>query len=139
MVTKYFFTAPLTSVLNIFIGAMEPHDALDYIEDKSLVITPGDREDIILTAISMHLIYGDNGPSVSGLVLTGDVSPHPSVLNLIKCTDIPVLVVKEDTYKVAARVHDLRIKIRPQDRIKTNLVIDLINRHVDVNAIVGRL
>ncbi|MBU4306026.1 MAG: AAA family ATPase [Candidatus Omnitrophica bacterium] len=127
------------AVEKIVIGAMEPHDALNYIDDKSLVITPGDREDIILTAISMHLIYGDNGPSVAGLVLTGGISPHPSVLNLIKCTDIPVLLVKEDTYNVASRVHDLTIKIRPQDRTKTNLVIDMINKYVDIDAIVKNL
>lgn len=126
-------------VEKIVIGAMEPHDALRYIEDNSLVITPGDREDIILTAISMHLLYGDNGPSVAGLVLTGDVSPHPSVLNLIKCTDIPVMVVKDDTYSVAARVHDLTVKIQPQDREKTTLVIDLINKYVDMKKIVKRL
>jgi len=123
----------------IVIGAMEPHDALDYISDKSLVITPGDREDIILTAISMHLIYGDNGPSVAGLVLTGGLKPHPSVLNLIKFTDIPVLLVKDDTYNVASRVHDLTIKIRPRDKTKTNLVIDLINKHVDIKTIAKKL
>ena len=118
---------------------MEPHDALDYIDDKSLVITPGDREDIILTAISMHLIYGDNGPSVAGLILTGGISPHPSVLNLIKFTDIPVLLVKDDTYTVSSQVHDLTVKIRPQDKTKTNLVIDIVNKYVDIKSIVNRL
>ncbi len=126
-------------VEKIVIGAMEPHAALDYITDKSLVITPGDREDIILTAISMHLIHGASGPSVSGLILTGGIMPHSSVLNLIKCTDIPVLLVKEDTYSVASRVHDLRIKIKPQDKTKTNLIIDLVNKYVDIKTIVSSL
>ncbi|MDD5746695.1 MAG: AAA family ATPase [Candidatus Omnitrophica bacterium] len=130
----------LDNVVEKFVvGAMEPHDALNYIDDKSLVITPGDREDIILTAISMHLIYGDNGPSVSGLILTGGISPHPSVLNLIKYTDIPVLLVKEDTYNVASRIHDVTIKIRPQDKTKTNLVIDLVNKYVDIPTLVKKL
>ena len=127
------------TVEKIVIGAMEPHDALNHIEDKSLVITPGDREDIILTAISMQLIYGDNGPSVSGLILTGGISPHPSVLNIIKFTDIPVLLVKEDTYTVSSCVHDLTVKIRPQDKTKTNLVIDLVNKYVDMDSIVKKL
>ncbi|MCP4649394.1 MAG: AAA family ATPase [PVC group bacterium] len=126
-------------VEKIVIGAMEPHDALDYIDDKSLVITPGDREDIILTALSMHLIYGDNGPSVSGLILTGGISPHPSVLNLVKCADIPVLLVKEDTYNIASRVHDLTVKIRPKDKTKTNLVIDMVNKYVNIDEIVKAL
>lgn len=126
-------------VEKIVIGAMEPHAALNYISDKSLVITPGDREDIILTAICMHIIHSSAGPSVAGLVLTGGIRPHASVLKLIKCTDIPVLLVKEDTYSVASRVHDLRIKIKPQDKKKTNLVIDLVNKYVDMNAIARNL
>jgi dethiobiotin synthase len=126
-------------VEKIVIGAMEPHAALNYISDKSLVITPGDREDIILTALSMHLIHGTSGPSIAGLILTGGISPHPEVLKLIKCTDIPILLVKEDTYNVASRVHDMRIKIKPQDKTKTNLVIDLINKYVDMDAIARNL
>ncbi|MFH2137235.1 MAG: AAA family ATPase [Candidatus Omnitrophota bacterium] len=126
-------------VEKIVIGAMEPHDALNYIDDKSLIIIPGDREDIILTALSMHLIYGDNGPSVAGLILTGGIKPHPSVLNLVKCTDIPVLVVDDDTYNIASKVHDMTVKIRPKDKAKTNLVIDLINKYVDIDAIIKAL
>ncbi|MCK4519463.1 MAG: AAA family ATPase, partial [Candidatus Omnitrophica bacterium] len=31
----------------VIVGAMEPHEALNYISDNSLIITPGDREDIM--------------------------------------------------------------------------------------------
>ncbi|MBU0634787.1 MAG: AAA family ATPase [Candidatus Omnitrophica bacterium] len=126
-----------TTVEKTVVGAMEPHEALNYIDDRSLIITPGDREDIILTAISMQLIYGDSGPSIAGLVLTGGICPHPSVMNLVKCTDIPVFLVKEDTYSAASRIHDLTVKIRPQDKTKTNLVIDLINKFVDIKSIIN--
>ncbi len=127
-----------SSVENIVIGAMEPHDALNYIEHKSLIITPGDREDLIITAISKHLI-SDDYPSVAGLLLTGNIRPHSSVLELFKSTDIPVLLVKEDTYSAASRVHDLKVKIRPEDKTKTNIVLDLVNRYVDIDSIVNQL
>ncbi|MCM8813111.1 MAG: AAA family ATPase [Candidatus Omnitrophica bacterium] len=122
-------------VETVIIGAMEPHNALDYITDRSLIITPGDREDIILTAVTMHLIYRDNGPSIAGLILTGGIKPHPSVFNLLKCTDIPVLLVDDDTYNVTSKVHDVTVKMRPQDKTKTNMAIDLVNKYVNVRAV----
>src|SRR3989338_1397883 len=63
-------------VRNVLIGAMSPHDALDYIEDGSLLITPGDREDLIMTALSMHLLRKHNKQnSISGIILTGGIMP----------------------------------------------------------------
>ncbi len=126
-------------VEKIIIGAMEPHDALNYIGKRSLIITPGDREDIILTAVSIHLVYGKDGPSVAGLILTGGITPHHSVMKLVRGTCIPVLLVKDDTYTAASRVHGLKVKIRPRDRIKTKLVIDLINKYVNVGRVLKGL
>ena len=38
-------------ILNTLVGAMTPHEALTYFKEGSLIITPGDREDIILASL----------------------------------------------------------------------------------------
>lgn len=126
-------------IKKIVIGAMEPHDALNYMEDQCLLITPGDREDIILTALCMHLTFGKCGVSVSGLILSGGMLPHPSVMSLIKKAKIAVLSVGDDTYTIASRVHDLTVKIRPQDKEKYKLVVDLVHKYVDIKKIIKNL
>ena len=119
----------------VIVGAMEPHEALNYISDNSLIITPGDREDIMLTCMSSHLASGESESSISGIVLTGGIKPHRSILNLIKKTDIPVLVAEEDTYTITSKIHDLIIKVKPRDAEKAEIIKKMVERYVDIDCL----
>jgi BioD-like phosphotransacetylase family protein len=124
------------SVKKILIGAMAPHDALDYIEDGSLLITPGDREDLIMTALSMHLLKNTKiSGSISGIILTGGIMPHIKIMTLIEAAGIPVLLSNEHTYMVASEIHDLAIKIRPEDKEKAQIAEQLVKKYVNVGKI----
>lgn len=125
------------SVNQIIVGAMEPHDALNYMEEKSLVITPGDREDIILTATTSHLADKKLKSRISGIILTGNITPHKSIINMIKKSEIPVLVASQDTYTVASNVHDLTVKLTPHDRRKADIITELVREYVDIDRILN--
>ncbi|MFH0838894.1 MAG: AAA family ATPase [Candidatus Omnitrophota bacterium] len=127
------------TVKKIIVGAMEPHDAINYIEDKSLIITPGDREDIILTALSVHTIGLKKRLQISGIILSGGIMPNTTIMQLVKNSGIPVLLSQKDTYAVASDVHDLRVKISPEDKQKAKIVMDLVGRHVDIKEILKQL
>ncbi len=115
------------------IGAMGVNNAMCYIRQGVLLITPGDREDILLaTATAVGL---DDSPYFAGIVLTGDLRPSESVLKIIRGLPFPVLLAGEDSFAVASRIHDLTVKIRPDDAEKIALIRDLISTHVDVNRI----
>ncbi|MCK4519054.1 MAG: hypothetical protein KAU12_02935, partial [Candidatus Omnitrophica bacterium] len=119
----------------VIVGAMEPHEALNYISNNSLVITPGDREDIMLTCMSSHLASTESESSISGIVLTGGIKPHRSILNLIKKTDIPVLLAEEDTYTITSKIHDLIIKVKPRDAEKAEIIKKMVERYVDIDCL----
>ena len=122
-------------VAKIVIGAMQPKDAEKYIVDHSLVITPGDREDIIRLALDL---YG-RGCKIAGIVLTGDLIPTQDFINQMQQACIPVLLAKQDTYTVASVVHDLTVKIRPTDKEKIETVKKLIHDYVDLSMIMKRM
>jgi hypothetical protein len=126
-------------VKKIVVGAMEPHNALNYLVNGALLITPGDREDMILASIGSYFVRGIEEIHISGIVLTGNIIPHKSIMNLVKQTKIPVLLAKPDTYNVASRIHDLMIKIRPQDKEKIESVKKIIKENVDIDKILGGL
>jgi len=127
-------------VQNILIGAMQPRDALDYIVDGSLLITPGDREDMLMTILSVHLVKKPkNNISVSGIILTGGIVPNQKIMTLIENANIPVLLSKKHTYATAAEVHDLSIKIRPEDKEKTAIATELVEKYVNIEAILAKL
>lgn len=125
-----------THVCSFIIGAMTPHRALHYIKDNSLLITPGDRDDLVLTAISLASTTKKyKGCTVAGIVLTGGVRPRRSVMRVIERTDIPIILSKEDTYRVASKIHDMMVKITPDDRQKIAMIRDLYARYCNVDVL----
>lgn len=122
---------------NIIVAAMEPGDAIRYFKDRVLIITGGDRDDIILSAISSQLTKERSKKfEVIGLVLSGGIIPHKSTITLAKKAKIPILLSEEDTYRVASRIHDRVIKIRPEDKGKIKAAKNLISKHVDIKKLV---
>ncbi len=121
----------------VVVGAMGVHHALKFFKPGVLLITPGDREDIILAASTILLDRKSEG--LAGMVLTGGLRPSESALKVIREMPFPVLLAREDSYYVASKVHDLTVKIRPGDTEKITLIRDLIGQHVDVNRILNAL
>ncbi|PIQ88320.1 MAG: hypothetical protein COV72_08415 [Candidatus Omnitrophica bacterium CG11_big_fil_rev_8_21_14_0_20_42_13] len=122
-------------VMKIIVGAMGPHDALNYISDRCLMITPGDREDMIMTALNCHSSQIKGCINVSGIVLSGGVIPHKTIIDFAQSINVPILLSSLDTYKVASIIHDLTIKIRPQDNEKIEEIINLVKNNVDLERI----
>ncbi|MDO8586186.1 MAG: AAA family ATPase [Armatimonadota bacterium] len=119
------------------IGAMPPHEALDYFSSDALLITPGTREDLILAAMSSCVVGAGKKNCVSGIVLTGGIQPHPNVMKLIKRTYIPVIMAPDDTFSIAAKIERLIVKIRSSDTEKIQSVEKLIEDYVDVDRIIS--
>jgi len=124
-----------SSVSQVIVGAMEPHDAVKYIAEDSLMITPGDREDMVMTALSCFREKDEKRLKVSGIILSGGITPEQPIMNLLYKAGIPVLLAKSDTYDVATSIHDLTVKIRPLDKEKIEAVVKLIKDNVDLNKI----
>ncbi|MEO5803772.1 MAG: AAA family ATPase [Verrucomicrobiota bacterium] len=116
------------TVDDIVVGAMSAENAVQFFKSGVVVITPGDREDLLLAVAAAQ-------KPLAGIVLTGNLRPSESVLKLIRDLSFPVLLVKDDSYEVASKVHDLIVKTRPDDTEKISLIRDLIGQHVDVKKI----
>ncbi|MBD3272113.1 MAG: AAA family ATPase, partial [Elusimicrobia bacterium] len=123
----------------LVIGAMPPHELLSYLSRDMLVITPGNREDMIMAAVSSSLSPHPDQHSVAGIVLTGKYKPHKSVRKLIEKIPIPVLGVWEDTFEVATRIEHLITKIRPGEYRKISEIQRLVEEYVDVDGIIQKL
>lgn len=124
-------------VEDVVVGAMGAQNAMSYFKRGVLLITPGDREDIILAACTG--LDANSPDKMAGIVLTGNLRPNPSVLKVIRAMPIPVLLTAEDSYGVASKVHDLIVKTRPSDAEKISLIRDLIAKHVDLDKILKSL
>jgi BioD-like phosphotransacetylase family protein len=125
---------------HIVVAAMEPQNVMQYIQKSSIIITPGDRIDnILLTlALSRSTDFHDKLYS-GGLILTGGLKPDPTILELLKKSDIPTLTTKEDTFTVSARMKDLAFKIQTFDRDKIAKTLPLVKDNVNIDYILEQL
>lgn len=123
-------------VMKIIVGAMGPHEALSYISDRCLLITPGDREDIVMTALNCHISGVKSCVKVSGIVLSGGIMPHQTVIDFAREANVPLMLSSHDTYKVASTLYDMTIKVRPEDTEKIKEIIELVNDHVEIEGII---
>lgn len=121
------------------VAAMTAQDARPYIAAGSLVVTPGDRVDMIQLALDPAQGRPEGSAPVAGLVLTGGFDISARIAELAKASGIPVLMCKEDTYAIAARLRDSRFKILPDDLNKIKAAKNLIHESLDVESLLASL
>jgi BioD-like phosphotransacetylase family protein len=122
-------------ISSVIVGAMQPLDAMRYIADDSLLITPGDREDIIQVALSCYREQDREKLKIAGIVLSGGLTPGEKVMHMLKNARIPVLLAPLDTYRVATAIYDVTVKTRPLDTVKINTAVKLVKEYVNMTAI----
>lgn len=121
---------------NTIIAAMEPRNALKHIRENTLIITPGDREDILLAAMCSQI--SSTCPNISGMILTGGLQPDNFVKKLISGVGefrIPILSVKEDTFTTGTIINNLSITIRAKDKVKIYQINKATDKYIDVSLI----
>jgi hypothetical protein len=123
----------------VAIGAMEPHHMLEHIGSGSLVIVPGDREDVIEAIATAHGSASDGRAAADrkavGLVLTGGYIPRQAVLEAIRRANLFAALVADDTYSVASEVHDLLVKTHAGDTEKIEMIKALVADHLDIDRV----
>ncbi len=121
------------------VGAMQLRHYLTRLREKTVVITPGDRADLILGAIQAD--KSDNYPSISGLVLTGGIKPEKPVMRLITSinTSLPIILVRPNTYETTTKIAELKPRINPYDVRKILRSIQLFKKYVDVKFLLRKL
>ncbi|MFO8237006.1 MAG: phosphate acetyltransferase [Prochlorococcaceae cyanobacterium] len=120
--------------LHQIVAAMQMQHALEWLQEGSLVITPGDRGDVIMGMLQAHQSH--NYPSLSGLLLTG-MTPEPAIDRLIQGlpNPLPILAVPSDTFTTVARLREIHTTLKGDDREKIALSIAAFERHGQVDRL----
>jgi hypothetical protein len=126
-----------TLVDDVVVGAMSAQNAIKFFAPGTLLITPGDREDIVLAACASLEVH--DGPKMAGIILTGGLRPSENIMKIVRFIQAPFMLVKEDSYEVASKVNNLIVKTRPSDSAKITLIRDIVAKNVNVKRIVEAL
>ncbi len=126
-------------VHSLKVGAMQIQNLVASLVRGSLIVTSGDRADMIVTAIAISSSAFRR--SISGIVLTGGYKPDKDIMNLILTSPkmVPVMTVAEDTFQVATRINRIHTKISPTDERKITELLALFDKHVDTETLEKKL
>lgn len=121
-------------IYRFVVGAMTARGMIDYLQPGTLIITPGDRDDVILAAVANAGISGKK--IISGIIVTRDIMPHPKIMELLAQTNIPVIAAAQDSYTIASSINRMTIKTQPQDTDKIPVIKKMIMEYVDIQRLV---
>ncbi|MQS14077.1 phosphate acetyltransferase [Streptomyces kaniharaensis] len=121
----------------VFGGAMVP-TFLEALTEGALVVTPGDRADLVIGALAAHAA---GAPPIAGLLLTLGQHPGPNVMALAArlAPGTPVAVVPEGSWPTAATLTHLEGKLTPASPRKAEIALGLFELHVDTAELTTRI
>lgn len=122
------------AVTNVVIGTTSPDFVARHFTGATLLVTSGDRDDLIAKALDFHSKARASGTLVA-MLLTNGLLPQPRLLDAIRRAQLPVMCVGVPSYRASSNIHDLLVKIRPSDSKKIGIVRELISENVDIDGL----
>ena len=123
--------AGLRRVRRVVIGAMSARRAAEYFRvNGTLVIVPGDREDLLEA-----FIEGGGAKSLSGIILSNGLLPNDILMKRLTDAGIPVAAVEAESFAVTARINNMTVKTMRQDSDKIPIIEKMIRESVDIPAL----
>ncbi len=121
------------------VGAMQLRNYLNHIKENGLVITPGDRADIILGALQANI--SANYPSISGIVLTGGLTPEDAIIKLIEGLSdvVPIISVEGGTFAMANNIGSIKSQMYAENTEKIKTAINDFETYVPTEELAERL
>lgn len=113
-------------VKHIFVGATSAEACMRnpvFSKENKLIITSGDRYDMILAALES---------ASAGIILTNNIIPPSNIIAQAAERGIPLLLVAHDTFHMAKQIDRLEALITPEDTDKIAILADLVEKHVAI-------
>lgn len=119
-------------VENSAVGAMQLRNFLNHLKTNCLVITPGDRADVILSSLQASI--SDNYPKISGIILTGGLLPEDPIMKLIQGLRevVPILAINKGTFEVANKIGAIRSHIYPSNEQRIYTSLNTFDKYVNI-------
>lgn len=121
----------------VFGGAMLPN-FLNALTPGCLVVTPGDRADLVVGALAAH---SAGTPPIAGVLLTLNERPSDEILTLAArlAPGTPVISVPGNSFPTATELFSLEGKLNAATPRKAETALGLFERHVDTADLLRRI
>ncbi|MFF1712994.1 phosphate acetyltransferase [Streptomyces sp. NPDC058268] len=121
----------------VFGGAMLPN-FLNALTPGCLVVTPGDRADLVVGSLAAH---SAGTPPIAGVLLTLNEQPGEAILKLADrlAPGTPVIAVSGGSFPTAGELFALEGKLNAATPRKAETALGLFERYVDTAGLLSRV
>ena len=126
-------------VLGVVVAGMTMPNVLDRLIEGAVVVTPGDRPEVVLGVVMANL--SANFPQVSAIVLNGGLELAPQVTRLLEGTGstLPIVEIGLGTHETSTALTSVRGRLTATSPRKIAAALALFARHVDAEGLLDRL
>ncbi len=125
-------------VRSVMLTARHVANILELFEAGTLIVTPNDRVDILITAaLATH-----NHVPMAGVILTGSQEMSPRLKEMCQSAfdaGLPVLQVDSNSFETATRLSKMRNFIAADDEERFNTTCDFVARHLRESSLRERI
>ncbi|NKF52460.1 phosphate acetyltransferase [Shewanella sp. WXL01] len=103
---------------------------VSHIKADSLLVTSGDRSDVIVSACLAAM----NGVKIGALLLTGGYEPEPEVMSLCEQafeTGLPVFLIESNTWQTSLNIQRFDHEVPVDDAVRVEKVQEFVASHID--------
>jgi phosphate acetyltransferase len=124
---------------HFIVGAMQLSNCLTRLKENTLIVTPGDRADIIVAMLQANL--SKNYPKVAGIILSGGLEIEAPIEKLIEGLEIviPIIQAEKGTFETVNIVGSVQSRIYAANQSKIELAISTFEKNIDGEAIVDSI
>ncbi|MFD7712235.1 phosphate acetyltransferase [Streptomyces sp. NPDC059786] len=124
--------------LNFVFGGATLPNVLGALTPGCLVVTPGDRADLVVGALAAH---SAGTPPIAGVLLTLDERPSDEVLTLAArlAPGTPVVAVRTGSFDTAGELFAMEGKLNAATPRKAETALGLFERYVDTGDLLDRV
>jgi phosphate acetyltransferase len=121
-----------TETLDVVVAAMSAEHVLERLKDRAVVVTPGDRTDVIVPLIMAD--QADTFPTLAGIILNGGFELPEEIQKLIKGMNasIPIISCELGSFDTTMQVVKTRALLTADDKVKLARATGLLTKSVDL-------
>ncbi len=121
-----------TETLDVVVAAMSAEHVLERLKDRAVVVTPGDRTDVIVPLIMAD--QAETFPTIAGIILNGGFELPEEIQKLIKGMNasIPIITCEAGSFDTTMQVVKTRALLTADDKVKLARATGLLTKSVDL-------
>jgi dethiobiotin synthase len=129
----------LKTIGNIVVATGKTRTVMRQIDQSTLIVTSGDREELIRSVIKEADKKRPKYDILSGFIITCGFMPNRKIRAMLEKSRIPTLLVQEDTFDVITKIDNMIVKIHPGEKDKIEMIQKLVQDHVDLEPLLSKI